>query len=156
MNRKLFPLVAVGTALMCGCVVGPRVEHRTCNSTGGMEVAQSENAAARTSVDDPCFSKWLAVESAVVKRSTLGIPVADVRLWNVSRDDLDFDREDDFTFQYRFSWFDASGMAVLAEEGVWRHETILGGEGKNLQGCAPSADATQYVLRIRHVGGHNR
>ena len=124
---------------------------KICNSTGGMEVAQTEDELARTNVDDPCFREWLAVESAVAVRTANGFLSAQVELRNVRRDLDDDGREDDFDAQYQVLWFDAKGLAVLPDTAAWRRVTWHGGEARPLLSTAPDASAVRYVLRLRHV-----
>lgn len=124
---------------------------KICNSTGGMEVAQTEGETARTNVDDPCFRKWLTVESAVATRTANGFLTAQVELRNVHRD-LDEDgREDDFEAQYQILWFDAKGLAVFPDTAAWRRVTWHGGELRPLSATAPDVSVVRYVLRLRHV-----
>lgn len=124
---------------------------KICNSTGGMEVAQTEGELARTNVDDPCFREWLTVESAVATRAANGLLTAQVELRNVYRDLDDDGREDDFDAQYQIRWFDAKGLAVQPDAATWRRVTWHGGDSRPLTATAPDASAVRYVLRLRHV-----
>ena len=124
---------------------------KVCNSTGGMEVAQSEGLAAESSTDDPCFRDWLSVESAVATRTSGGCLTAQVDIRNVHRDWKDDGREDDFTAQCQFHWFDAKGLSVQPDGSNWRRLTWRGGESVSIQATAPAPEATRYVLRLRHA-----
>ena len=140
-------LVLIAMAFM---FVGCRMT-KVCNSTGGMEVSQVEGGMPRTSVDDPCFSDWLAVESAVATRAANGILSAQIELRNVRRDLDDDGREDDFIAQYQIRWFDAKGLVVQPDTAVWRRKTWHGGEALPFYATAPDASAVRYVLQLRHV-----
>ena len=124
---------------------------KICNSTGGMEVVQTEGELARTNIDDPCFREWLTVESAIAVRAMNGFLTAQVELRNVHRDLDDDGREDNFDAQYQIRWFDANGLAVPTDAGGWRCVTWRGGEAVPLSATAPDASAVRYVLRLRHV-----
>ena len=122
-----------------------------CDSTGGMEIVQTEGLAAESSVDDPCFRDWLSVESAVATRTSGGCLTAQVDIRNVHREWKDDGREDGFTAQCRFHWFDAKGLVVQPDGSNWRRLTWRGGESVSIKATAPAPEATRYVLRLRHA-----
>ena len=124
---------------------------KSCNSTGGMEVAQTEGELARTNVDDSCFREWLTVDSAIATRTANGFLTAQVELRNVHRDLDDDGREDDFDAQYQIRWLDAKGLTVSPDTAAWRRVTWHGGEARPLSATAPDTSAVRYVLRLRHV-----
>lgn len=124
---------------------------KICDSTGGMEVVQSEGGAAETRADDPCFREWLDVESAVVTRAANGFLTAQVVLRNIHKDLDDNGREDDFDAQCQVRWFDASGVAVQSDPPSWYRLTWHGGEALPIKAVAPVPEASRYVLRLRHV-----
>ena len=124
---------------------------KICNSTGGMEIAQTEGETARTNVDDPCFREWLTVESAVATRTADGFLTAQVELRNIHRDLDDDGREDDLGAQYQILWFDAKGLSVQPDATTWRRVIWHGGQAVSLSATAPDASAARYVLRLRHV-----
>lgn len=147
MRKIIGVLVLVALALP---IVGCKMT-KICNSTGGMEVVQTEGELARTNVDDPCFREWLAVESAVATRMANGFLTVQVELRNIHRD-LDVDgREDDFDAQYQILWFDAKGLSVQSDTAVWRRVTWHGGEIVPVKATAIDASAVRYVLRLQHV-----
>lgn len=124
---------------------------KICNSTGGMEVAQTEGSKAEVSADDPCFREWLTVESAVAARTANGFLTAQVELRNVHRDLDDDGREDDFDAQCQVVWFDADGLALQSDQGSWYRMTWHGGQSVPIKVVAPAREAVRYVLRLRHV-----
>ena len=122
-----------------------------CDSTGGMEVVQSEGGTAEVRADDPCFREWLGVESAVVTRAANGFLTAQVVLRNIHKDLDDNGREDDFDAQCQVRWFDANGVAVQPDLAAWHRMTWHGGEALPIKAVAPTPEASRYVLRLRHV-----
>lgn len=124
---------------------------KICNSTGGMEVVQTEGELARTNIDDPCFREWLTVESAVATRTANGFLTAQVELRNVHKDLDDDGREDDFDAQYQIRWLDAKGLTVQPDATTWRRVTWHGGETHPLMATAPDVSAVRYILWLRHV-----
>lgn len=124
---------------------------RVCNSAGGMEIVQSEGGVASVSADDCCFSDWLVVESSALKRTTLGFPQAVVQIRNVKEDSDDYGRRDDFVMQYRFTWFDAQGAAMIPDSAYWMPGILHGGEAVAFSSVAPDKSAVKFVFRARHA-----
>ena len=132
--------------VFCGCRVT-----RVCNSTGGMEVAQTEGGKAKVRVDDPCFCEWLAVESAIAVRGKNGFLMAQVNLRNIHEDMDDNGREDDFIAQCQVEWFDVNGLVLQSGQSIWYRMTWHGGQSLPIKVVAPAPEAVRYVLRLRHV-----
>ena len=147
MKTHVGGLALVAMALLAG---GCRMT-KICDSTGGMEVVQSEGGTAETRVDDPCFREWLDVESAVVTRAENGFLTAQVVLCNIHKDVDDNGREDDFDAQCQVQWFDANGVALQSDRSAWHRLTWHGGEALPIKAVAPVPEASRYVLRLRHV-----
>lgn len=147
MNAHASGMAIVAMTLVVG---GCRMT-KVCDSTGGMEVAQTEGCKAEVSVDDPCFREWLSVDSAVVTRAANGFLTAQVVLRNIHKDLDDNWREDDFDAQSQVWWFDANGVAVQPDRASWHRLTWHGGEALPIKAVAPVPEASRYVLRLRHV-----
>ena len=124
---------------------------KICDSTGGMEVAQTEGELVRTNVDDPCFREWLTVESAVATRAANGFLAAQVTLRNIHKDLEDNGREDDFDAECQVEWFDAKGLALQPGQSSWYRMTWHGGQSLPIKVVAPAPEAVRYLLRLRHV-----
>lgn len=124
---------------------------KICDSTGGMEVAQTEDCKAEVHADDPCFREWLDVESAIAVRTADGFLTAQVELRNIYKDVDDDGREDDFDAQCQVEWFDANGIALHPGQGSWHRMTWHGGQSLPIKAVAPALEAVRYVLRLRHV-----
>lgn len=56
---------------------------------------------------------------------------------------------DTLPFQYRFEWFDNSGMEINSGSGSWKPLTLYGRESKTVQGVAPDPRAKEFKLKIR-------
>lgn len=146
MKQFIFFLIMFSAAVLInGCWTYP------CESTGGMEIAQSENGQPYQCVDDPCFQDWLSVEDASVKRGALDMLIAQLVIRNVKKDYYDDNREDDFTAQYKITWFDGNGIAINPDESLWHRITWHGGESVPIKETAPTPAATRYVIRLRHA-----
>ena len=123
---------------------------KVCNSDGGMEVAQSESAAADIRSSDVCFSDGLSVEKPTLVRNKLGFLTSTVMVRNRHGDPKDYGREDAFAFRYRFMWLDANGAEVLPGASIWRVMKLGGGESKPITDTAPTQEAVSFVLRFSH------
>ena len=146
MRGSVVVSAAVLAGLVCtGCATVP------CRSTGGMEVTQAEGGPSFLNVDDPCFAEWLRLESALFTQTSSGVPLAHVVLRNVKVDPRDDNRSDDFTAQYKVTWFDAEGVGLDSDEALWRRVTWHGGEAQEIREPAPVPAAKRYVLRLRHA-----
>ncbi|OGU17791.1 MAG: hypothetical protein A2076_10810 [Geobacteraceae bacterium GWC2_53_11] len=56
---------------------------------------------------------------------------------------------DTLPFQYRFEWYDNSGMEINSGAGSWKPLTLYGRESKTVQGVAPDPRAKEFKLKIR-------
>ena len=146
--RILRPLLvaAMATAALFGCT-----STRICNSDGGIEIARDEIGETDIRIDDVCFRDWLAVEDVATARNAGGILTATVRVRNTLTDKDDYYRMDKFKVQYKATWFDAGGMAVLPDLSLWIPIDLGGGDSVPIKLAAPTKEATRFVLRIKHV-----
>ena len=143
----LFIAAACMTAfVICGCRVT-----RVCNSDGGMEISQAEGASPVIRSIDTCFKDGLSVESTQLGRNSLGFLAVSVALRNLHGDPEDYNREDAFSFEYKFSWFDKSGMEIMPDSCCWTRKDIGGGAMDSLSMTAPTTEATSVILRLRHA-----
>ena len=51
--------------------------------------------------------------------------------------------------QYKFAWFDASGMEIDPEAETWRILTLEGRDTRPVMGIAPTPAAESFRLRVR-------
>ena len=134
MKPKLFMSALCVTIIsLCGCRTV-----RVCNSDGGMEISMAEGGSPDIRGLDTCFKDGLAVESVLLNRK-FGFLAPSVTLRNRHGDPDDYNREDSFTFEYKFSWFDKYGMEIMPDSCSWVRKKIGGGATVPLSMTAPSA-----------------
>lgn len=143
---KILSALALAATSTMGCTFT-----RVCNSDGGMEIMRDEDGSQEIRIDDVCFRDWLAVEVTALRRNALGILTAAVHIRNTLTDKDDYYRMDKFKVQYKATWFDADGMAVLPDLSLWIQKDIGGGDSEPIEIAAPTKEATRFVLRIKHV-----
>lgn len=56
---------------------------------------------------------------------------------------------DTLPFQYRFDWYDASGIEINSGAGSWKPLILYGRESKTIQAVAPDPRAKEFKLKIR-------
>ena len=148
-KTKRLPLMVAAcmvALVVCGCRVT-----RVCNSDGGMEISQTEGASHCIRSMDACFNDGLSVESTSLNRNSLGFLAVTVALRNLHGDPEDYNREDAFSFEYKFAWFDKSGMEIMPDSYSWIRKDIGGGAMEKLSMTAPTKEATTMILRLRHA-----
>lgn len=148
-KKKNFLFVAVA-CMTAFAIWGCRVT-RICNSDGGMEISQTEGASPSIRSIDTCFKNGLSVESTQLVRNSLGHLALSVMLRNLNGDPEDYNREDSFPLEYKFSWFDKSGMEIMPDSYTWIRKDIGGGATESLSMTAPINEATSVILRLRHA-----
>lgn len=57
----------------------------------------------------------------------------------------------DFSFQYRFNWYDANGMEIYPGKALWMSHVIHGKETINLQSVSPYSTAASFKISIRPI-----
>lgn len=125
---------AMGLALP-GCAhTNPSVGWEIKNPDGTVTIER------RVVVNDSAFRRHLALDG-IDSQMRNGIPLAEVRVRNLSSGTLEF--------AYRFTWTDASGFAVEGAAGGWERDAIDGFQSKALRGVAPSTRATTFRLEIQ-------
>ena len=143
---KILAALALAATSTIGCTFT-----RVCNSDGGMEIMRDEDGSQEIRIDDVCFRNWLAVEVTALRRNALGILTAAVHIRNTLTDKDDYYRMDKFKVQYKATWFDANGMAVLPDLSLWIPIDLGGGDSVPINLAAPTKEASRFVLRIKHV-----
>lgn len=143
---KILAALALAATSTIGCTFT-----RVCNSDGGMEIMRDEDGSQEIRIDDVCFRDWLAVEVTALRRNALGILTAAVHIRNTLTDKDDYYRMDKFKVQYKATWFDANGMAVLPDLSLWIPIDLGGGDSVPINLAAPTKEASRFVLRIKHV-----
>ena len=143
---KILSALALAATSTIGCTFT-----RVCNSDSGMEIMRDEDGSQEIRIDDVCFRDWLAVEVTALRRNALGILTAAVHIRNTLTDKDDYYRMDKFKVQYKATWFDANGMAVLPDLSLWIPIDLGGGDSVPINLAAPTKEASRFVLRIKHV-----
>ena len=144
---KLLVVAAMASVSLFGCT-----STRICNSDGGIEIMVDEKGKTDIRIDDVCFRDWLAVEDiAPPRRNSGGILTSTVSIRNTLTDKNDYYRMDKFKVQYKATWFDADGMAILPDLSLWIPIDLGGGDSKSIKLAAPTKEASRFVLRIKHV-----
>ena len=143
---KILAALALAATSTIGCTFT-----RVCNSDGGLEIMRDEDGSQEIRIDDVCFRDWLAVEVTALRRNALGILTAAVHIRNTLTDKDDYYRMDKFKVQYKATWFDANGMAVLPDLSLWIPIDLGGGDSVPINLAAPTKEASRFVLRIKHV-----
>ena len=143
---KILSALALAATSTIGCTFT-----RVCNSDGGMDIMRDEDGSQEIRIDDVCFRDWLAVEVTALRRNALGILTAAVHIRNTLTDKDDYYRMDKFKVQYKATWFDANGMAVLPDLSLWIPIDLGGGDSVPINLAAPTKEASRCVLRIKHV-----
>jgi uncharacterized protein YcfL len=57
--------------------------------------------------------------------------------------------KDTLPFQYRFEWYDGSGLEINSGAGSWKPLILYGREAKTIQAVAPDSRAREFKLKIR-------
>lgn len=143
---KMLGALVLAAVSISGCTVT-----RICNSDGGIEIMQDENGKTDIRIDDICFRDWLAVEDVALVRNVGGILTATVSVRNTLTDKDDYYRMDKFKVQYKATWFDANGMAIMSDLSLWIPIDLGGGDSVPIKLAAPTKEATRFVLRIKHA-----
>ncbi|MFP5383941.1 MAG: YcfL family protein [Gammaproteobacteria bacterium] len=54
-----------------------------------------------------------------------------------------------YTFEYRFKWYDGSGMEISPDSTAWIPLSMMGNETKSLQALAPNPTAETFKLFLQ-------
>lgn len=119
-----------------------------CSTTSGIEAtgkkAWNQEGAPELSKNIVINNSSLAgdVEVVDVKSAMAGnLMKAQVTLRSKDRDTI--------PIQYKFDWYDAQGMEIVANTGAWKPFLVYGRETKTIQGVAPDPRAHEFKLKIR-------
>lgn len=137
------------TALFLVLGLGGSLLWSGCRATSGIEGSAQVMPASKT---DVALSKYVSVNNAGLARSLQivdmkasttenGLLKASVSLISKKRGTREF--------QYKFSWYDATGIEVEPEASPWKPVIIYGKEAKSLQDVAPNATVTEFRVKLR-------
>ena len=54
-----------------------------------------------------------------------------------------------YTFEYRFKWYDTAGMELAPEGSAWTPVSVMANETKSLQAVAPNPTASTFKLYLQ-------
>lgn len=106
------------------------------------------------SVDDAGLQQYIDVQNTKLGK---GLAVTDVKTDltgnNLMRATVTVQSKLNKTrnLQYKFAWFDDSGMEVEIDKDPWNPLTINGKEKKTLQALAPNSAAKSFKVRVRDL-----
>lgn len=126
--RSLLALVVTG-ALVAGCSSFRPSGDDAADDKVKYQVVTSGNTDDR-----------LAVTSVVTARAG-DLVRASVELKNKSRFA--------YTFEYRFKWYDGSGMEISPDSTAWVPLSMMGNETRSLQALAPNPTAETFKLFLQ-------
>lgn len=129
-------LIAIGAWLAVGCA-----SPNTSGISAGVTTDASGVLQPVLEVSNTTLSKNLKVvaqQTAIAPSGFLKAAVSIYSGFNKSR-----------TIQYKFYWMDSQGMDIQPDGDAWTPLVLHGKETRQIQGTAPSAEASGYVLRIR-------
>jgi uncharacterized protein YcfL len=121
-----------------------------CSTTAGVE------AGGKTVWNDDGareLSKKVVFESSSLAGDLKVIDLQSALAGNMMRAQatLKSKDRDTLSFQYRFDWYDASGMEINSGAGSWKPLIITGRETKTVQSVAPDPRAKEFKLKIREA-----
>lgn len=133
---------------LCAATVGVTGLVAGCRTTSGIEVGA---AAVQTPDGNYQLSKLQVINN---ERLAGAIQVVDVRsafVGDLLRANLTLVSSSSRTqdFQYKFVWFDASGMEVYPDANAWTPMLLYGHESKAIQATAPAPSVREFKVKIR-------
>lgn len=128
-HRAVFALIVVGALGTAGCA----------STTGPADSAQAPktNYSIIKSGDTEDRLEVTSTSSALVGDTMQ----ANVEVLNKSNFS--------WNFEYRFKWYNASGMEIGIDSTAWTPAAIMANETKTLQSLAPNPSATTFKLFLQ-------
>jgi len=59
--------------------------------------------------------------------------------------------ENPYPIQYKFTWFDKTGMAVDSIVSTWKEITVIPGEEVQIQSVAPNRDCKDFSINLKEA-----
>lgn len=121
-----------------------------CSTTAGVETTGKsswDEQGTRT------FEKNIVFNNSSLKRAIQIVDVKTVMAADILRVQatLRSNERETLSLQYRFDWFDASGIEINSGGGSWKPLILYGMENKSIQSVAPDPRAKEFILKIRDV-----
>ena len=119
-----------------------------CSTTAGVE------ATGKTSWDEQgarSLEKNVVFNNSGLKGDIQIVDVKSAMAGDIMRAQATLRSKDRDTlpFQYRFDWYDASGLEINSGAGSWKPLILYGRESKTIQAVAPDPRAKEFKLKIR-------
>jgi uncharacterized protein YcfL len=119
-----------------------------CSTTAGVETTGKmswDEQGART------LDKNIVFNSSGIKGDIQIVDVKSAMAGDIMRAQATLRSKDKDTlpFQYRFDWYDASGIEINSGSGSWKPLILNGRESKTIQAVAPDPRAKEFKLKIR-------
>jgi len=106
-----------------------------------VQAGPSGVSSKQIEVNDSLLARWLAVGDVILKPLSAGGSLeAQVLVKNLN--------DTDVSFEYRFLWYDASGME-LSTNTAWIPSTLTGKETKGYKSVSPRPDAASFKFMMR-------
>jgi uncharacterized protein YcfL len=134
---KLAALLIVGMAVLSGCVP-------TSGAEGRAKVGWTDDGAPLLNSKVVYNSSTLARKVAIEEMTSS--KAGDMLLAQVT---MRSKAGDTINLQYKFEWFDQSGLALNVASASWKPLIIYGKESKTIQGLAPDPRGRDYKLLLR-------
>lgn len=119
-----------------------------CSTTAGVETTGKmawDEQGARTLEKNVLFSNS-GLKGDIQIVDVKGMMAGDIMRAQATLRSKD---RDTLPFQYRFDWYDASGIEINSGAGSWKPLILYGRESKTIQAVAPDPRAKEFKLKIR-------
>lgn len=103
---------------------------------------------SRLVVDNPAFASHFRMIEQIRRDTPEGFARVQVVVQNDDRSDT--------SFQYRFAWLDADGMALPECMPTWHHATVHGRDKIYLNGVSERTGAADFRVVMRNVRTNER
>lgn len=131
-NRTFFALIVIGALGATACTSKP---------------AATDPAAAA----QPPKVNYEVVKSGDTDSRLEIVSVASGRPGDTAKASVEVRNKSNFSwkFEYRFKWYDASGMEIGVDSTAWTPVAIMANETKSLQSLAPNPSAATFKLFLQ-------
>ena len=127
---------------LCAAALGALVLAGTGCSTAGVVAGGGDGKQTYILADDPTIADQINV-AAVEHRMVGDLLQAHVTLKS--------NRDRSLRIQYRFSWYDATGVEIDAGTKPYHDVVLEGRDAISVTSLAPSPDAKEFKIRIKKV-----
>lgn len=131
-NRAFFALIVVGALGTAGCA----------SKTAATDPAAAEQAKK---------ANYEIIKSGDTDGRLEVVSVASGKPGDTAKASVEVRNKSNFSwkFEYRFKWYDASGMEIGVDSTAWTPVAIMANETKSLQSLAPNPTAATFKLFLQ-------